>query len=166
MTLRSGEQLSKGPQKIYRLRYVVPEVEADEPDTGYQGGDPVLDENGDTEWSYERVRYYMRKSSLNRRLKQLERWSDHMELGWEPMVAARVLSIEEATVDWNPEGKEKVNGPIFCAVCKEPTGKGDFQYDLTDKRGNKLYAFTHSKNCDAKFKRTLSNPEVPLERAS
>lgn len=106
-----GNRTLSGPQKVFRLRYVVPEVEPGDPETNWPGGDPILDENDETEWSYERIRYYMQKSSLNRKLKELERWSDHMQLGWEPMVPAKVLSIDEGSVDWMaPDGHE--DGPV------------------------------------------------------
>lgn len=96
------------PSKIFRLRYETPRVTHGEsdPTTGYSypGGEPVEDDEGNLEYQ-ESVRYYLSRSSLNRKVKSLERWSEDLQLMWDPPASGRVLSIDEGTIDWMaPDG--------------------------------------------------------------
>lgn len=46
--------------------------------------------------------------------------------------------------------------PRECAICYEPTGKGDFEYTVTSKDHRRLrfYAYVHDGECDQAFTRT------------
>lgn len=59
--------------------------------------------------------------------------------------------------------EENVIGPLLCAICHEPTGRGDFQQEIHDHRGYTLYVFTHEVLCDELFKSALKNPEIEVD---
>lgn len=73
------------------------------------------------------------------------------------MVANELASGPESNSRRGPQNLE-----LECAICRIVVGKGEgFLYDMTDRRGLRLYAVAHAGDCEAELETHIKNkPKV------